>query len=228
MPVHHSRRKIRRMPTFRLCPLALGLITFCPTWAFADGYYTVTGAVVTAQGITVPGASVVAWPVIEGGSAASLHWVPADDAGIFKLKLPRGSYQIRAKDERHGYPDPNLLLSADASAHFPTVKVDDASVDGVRVILGEQGGILRILVRDRGTLHPIAGAMAIVRDARDATAFVKLGADDHGNIQFAVPHKALAIVAEAPGYFRESFHNGEEVELSNGDQKEITFDLRRE
>jgi hypothetical protein len=71
-----------------------------------------------------------------------------------------------------------MLLSADASARFPTVKVEDADIDGARVILGEQGGILRILIRDRGTLRPIAGAKAIVRDARDARAFVELNADD--------------------------------------------------
>ena len=81
-------------------------------------------------------------------------------------------------------------------------------VDSVRVILGEQGGILRILIRDRGTGRPIAGAKAIVRDARDAEVFVELNADDHGNFQFAVPHKALVIVAEATGYSAEMFHNG--------------------
>jgi hypothetical protein len=180
MPIHHDRRKLRLVPSIKSCLLlALGVCMWTyPAWADGGREYSVAGIIVTAEGRAVPGASVVAWPVVEGGVAGSLHWLPADDEGRFKLRLTRGSYEIRAKDERHGYPDPDMLLSADASARFPTVNVEDADIDGARVILGEQGGILRILIRDRGTLRPIAGAKAIVRDARDARAFVELNADD--------------------------------------------------
>lgn len=202
MPIHHSGRKLRLASSITACfLLALGLYLLKYTaGAENDPEYSVGGFIVTAGGSPAPGASVVAFPVVEGGTAASLHWRAADDKGRFKLKLRRGSYEIRAKDERRGYPDPNMLLSADPSARFPVVKVEDADVEGVRVILGEQGGTLRILIRDRDTQRPIAGAKAIVRDARDARAFVELNADDHGNIQFAVAHKALTVVAQATGY----------------------------
>jgi hypothetical protein len=230
MQIHHDRRKLRLTPSIELCfLLALGLsVSTSLALANVGREYSVAGIIVNARGNIVPGASVVAVPIAGRGVAGSLHWVPADAEGRFKLKLRRGSYEIRAKDDRHGYPDPSMLLSADPSARFPTVRVEDADVDSVRVILGEQGGILHILIRDRGTGRPIAGAKAIVRDARDAEVFVELNADDHGNIQFAVPHKALVIVAEATGYSAEMFHNGEEVELSNSDNRDIVFDLTRQ
>jgi hypothetical protein len=187
--------------------------------------YFVAGVILTSAGTEQPGASVTAVPVHETGTASSLHWSSTDDKGRFKLALPRGRYEIVAKDERHGYPDPNFLLSADTNSRFPTVNVEDADIEGVRVILGEQGGILHILIRDGASLRPLAGAKAIIRDARDGRAFVELTADEQGNIQFAVPHKGLVILAEAPRYSRKSFHNGEEVRLSSGEQREITLDL---
>jgi hypothetical protein len=190
--------------------------------------YEVSGTVLTSSGRAVPGASVIAWPFIEGegGVAASLHPVRADHEGRFKLKLARGSYQIRAKDELHGYPDPSFLLSAGSGARFPNVKIEEADVHDVQVILGEQGGILRVYVREQGTMRPIAKAKVVVRDARDAEAFVELTADENGNIQFAVPHKALTLVAEASGYSSQVFQDGEVI-LANGDYRDLTFDLER-
>jgi len=230
MQFDHNRRKLRGTTSVKLCllfALAVHALTY-RSLADADREYSVAGVVVTTAGAPVPGALVVGWPVAEGRTAGSLHWVPTDEKGEFKLKLARGSYQIRAKDERHGYPDPSFLLSADANARFPTIKVEDADVYGVRVTFGDQGGILRIIIRDRGTGRPIAHAKAVVRDAQDTRAFVELSADKQGNIQFATPHKSLVVLAKAPGYSTELFQNGGEVELSNGDLREIAINLTPE
>ena len=231
MPIHHDRRILRRILSSEFCfLLVLGLsVSTCPALVDEGPGYSVTGVIVNARGSKVPGALVIAWPVVRENWAGSLHWVPADAEGRFKLKLMPDTYQIMAKDDRHGYPDPMMPLLTDPTARFPTVKVKRADVGGLRVILGKQCGVLHILIRDRATGRPIAGAKAIVRDARDARVFVEFYADNHGNIQFSVPpHKALVVVAQAAGYSAEMFHNGEKVELLSNDHRDIVFDLARQ
>ena len=217
----------KKQVAFSCCPKNLCVLT---SLARADAVrdYEVSGTVLTSSGRAVPGASVIAWPILEGegGVAASLPPVRADHEGRFKLKLAQGSYQIRANDELHGYPEPSFLLSAGGGARFPNVKIEEVDIHDVHVILGERGGILRVYVHEQGTMRPIARAKVVVRDARDAGAFVELTADDNGNIQFAVPHKALTLVAEGSGYSSQVFQDGEVV-LSSGDYRDLTFDLKR-
>ena len=199
----------------------------CLAWGQGDPQYSVSGVVVTAMGNVVPGALVSAWPLAEHGAGGSGHWVSANSEGKFTLSLTRGSYEIRAKDERDGYPDPSYLLCADSRAQFPRIIVEHRNIEDIRVSLGEQGGTPRILLRDGETKRPILRAKVTVRDAENAAAFVELSADNQGKIFFAAPHKLLIVTASAPGY-REGSHGDEMLEPSDGRNTDLTFDLAHE
>lgn len=91
----------------------------------------VAGLVVDSGGHPLPGAFVEAFPMESGGFAGNLNWTKTDGDSSFHLSLRPGRYEIRAKDETDGYPDPNVLLSVDPEVVFPEVTVDKQEIRGV-------------------------------------------------------------------------------------------------
>lgn len=188
----------------------------------------VKGRVVASDGLEIQSAQVTAIPVMTSGHAGRLHWINSDGHGQFQLVLKPGRYQIRAKAEADGYPDPNALFSVDPSARFPTVSVAQSDISGVEVVLGAKGGILVGDLRDRQSHGAISQGKVILRDARDYNAFVELTSNAQGRFQFTVPNKAFTIFATAPGYKAIYFMNGQPITLSGGEQRNITLELNQQ
>jgi hypothetical protein len=191
----------------------------------AGAQTAVSGTVVDPRGSPVPGAFVEALPITKGGFAASLSWKKTDDHGKFSLSLGEGRYEIRAKDESEGYPDPNALLSVNADALFPEISVSDRELRGIKVRLGPKGGTLDGDVRDKTTEKPISKAKITIRDPRNPQAFVEVFADKDGRFQFTVPPKAVVVSVTAPGYETGYFENGRELDLSGGERRTITLEV---
>jgi hypothetical protein len=185
----------------------------------------VKGQVVAADGSQVQSAQITAIPITTSGHAGHLQWTNTDGHGQFHLVLKPGRYQIRAKAEADGYPDPNALFSVDPSARFPTITVAQSDISGVQVVLGAKGGILVGDLRDRQSHGAIPHGTIILRDARDPKAFVELTADGQGRFQFTVPNKAFTILATASEYETVQFQNGQTLLLSNGERRNITIEL---
>jgi hypothetical protein len=186
----------------------------------------VTGTVVSLDGSPVPTASVLAIPLREvgsGGTVGSQVWLPADGEGRFRIVLAPGRYQIRAKDEAAGYPDPSFLLSHDPSARFPEISVSAADVSGVHVMLGTRGGIVEGEVYDQRTQRPIPKAKVTVSDVRNPDAYVEVFTNDVGAFHFTVPSRDVLISATAAGHSRKTF--GEGMILSGGERRHIVVEL---
>jgi hypothetical protein len=190
--------------------------------------YTVTGRVTTAGGVAIGKAFVEAVPIMSGksgGRLGQLAWIQTDDQGRFHMSLLPGRYQMRAKAENDGYPDPNFQLSVDPAATFPEISVALADISGVNVTLGGKGGILVGELRDEVTKKPIVGKITIT-DARKPQAFVELFSDQDGHFQFTVPNKPILISATAPGYKTTNFQGRSEAIVSDGERRAIVLELK--
>jgi hypothetical protein len=189
------------------------------------GPKTISGIVVDAGGAAVTAAVVAAVPADEGGSVANLSWIGVDSQGRFRLILRPGVYTLRAKDENGGYPDPSFLLCSDPKAVFPQVSVGQADLSGLRLILGQKGGIITGDLLNEITQQPVANGKITIRDARRHDAFVELSASANGRFRFTVPNKPVQIVATAPGYRDTYYDNGGELLLSGGEAKDLVIKL---
>jgi hypothetical protein len=189
--------------------------------------HIISGVVVNSAGAGAGEAYVAAVPTGDSGVAGSVNWIRADGSGRFQITLKRGRYVIRAKDEGHGYPDPTFLISRDPKSNFPEIEVRNHDLVGIRVVLGIEGGVLQIHVRDDATLEGVQGAKVVIRDADNEEAFVEVNADQMGHLQFSVPNRPLIISAYAPGYLRTVFQNNGQLILSGGEQRSITIDIKR-
>jgi hypothetical protein len=207
--------------------LAIVIVCFYASGVTAQA--TRTQEVPSLPGSGVANASVEAMPILSkssGGSTAQFTWVTADNRGRYRISLSPGKYEIRAKDEADGYPDPNFLLSADPSANFPEISVEEADVSGIRVSLGAKGGVLEGDLRNEATQGTVPKGKVIIRDARTPEVFVEVFADTTGHFQFTVPHKPILISATAPGYAKTSFADGEELTFSEGERRSIIIELK--
>jgi hypothetical protein len=180
----------------------------CATKFQAAEGAVVNGLVVTSNGQEVPSAQVTAIPVTSSGQVGHLSWTNTNGHAQFHLVLKPGHYQIRAKAEADGYPDPNALFSVDRSAQFPTISVAQSDISGVRIILGAKGGILIAEIRDRQFSRCNAQSKVILRDVRNPDGFVELTSDGQGRFQFTVPNKPFTISATAPEYQAVRFMDG--------------------
>jgi hypothetical protein len=142
------------------------------------------------------------------------------------LAVPEGRFEIRAKAESLGYPDPNALLSVDPTAVFPQVTVSKQDISGVQVKLGMKGGILDGDVRDKVTQRPVVKAKVTIRDRSRPGSFAEVFADTTGHWQFTVPSKALSISADAHGYKTAHFDASKPVTLSDGQRRNILIELQ--
>jgi hypothetical protein len=194
-------------------------------WATTDSTTAVGGAVIAPDGSAVPKASVEAMRLPDDHAdhaVGQLRWIQADQDGRFKLTLSPGRYEIRAKDEIDGYPDPNFMLSVDSHSDFPVIEVDSRDLSDVNVKLGTKGGILEGELLDQSTRFPVEGKVTIA-DAQKPEVFVEVFTDKEGRFHFAVPNKPLRISASAPGHAAASF---EEVgALAGGEHRKITLEL---
>ena len=169
------------------------------------GQNVVQGKVLNFDGEPAINSSVEAFPIRDGGFAGDLTWTKVDDKGNFRLTLREGRYEIRAKDESEGYPDPNALLSVDPDALFPEVTVAKDNISGVQVRLGHKGGMLEGNVSDLVTQSAIANAKITIRDATRPQAYVEVFSDKEGNFRYTVPSRPLSVSAAAPGQRRPHF-----------------------
>jgi len=204
---------------------------FCGVLCAADAQTkdaVVKGQVVAADGSEMQSAEVAAIPITTSGHAGHLLWTNTDDHGQFQLVLKAGRYQIRAKAEAAGYPDPSALFSVDPKAQFPAISVVQSDISGVRVILGAKGGVLIGDIRDLRSHGAIPHGKVILRDPRNPRGFVELTTDGQGRFQFTVPNKAFTILASAPGYKAVHFMNGQPLTLSGGEQRNITVELSQD
>jgi hypothetical protein len=189
----------RRQVTCRMVVLTCGMLLVLGICVAQDSTpHTVTGIVTTADGSRVEGACVSALPT--ESNAGNSTCTNTDQEGRFKLMLRPGKYQLRAKDETAGYPDPMFLLSADPTARFPEIVVGASDVSGVRVVLGLRGGILEGEVRDSSSGLPISGAKLTITDLHNPAAYVEVFSNKDGRFQFTVPGRPLTVSATARGY----------------------------
>jgi hypothetical protein len=186
-----------------------------------------SGVVLDSSGNPVPSV-VEAVPIIKGGLAGSFHWTSTDQRGRFQITLYKGRYQIRAKNESEGYPDPNFLLGADPLALFPEVDVSGQDISGLEVRLGSRGGILEGDLREARTSRQIANGKISICDIKKREVCVELSASESGHFQFTVPSKPVVVSAGAPGYKTAAFDGGAEVTLSGGDRRQIEIELEHQ
>jgi hypothetical protein len=189
---------------------------------------TVSGVVLDKNGNPAPGSMVEAIPIHQGGFAGNLDWTATDKRGGFKLTLGEGRYQIRAKNEPGGYPDPNFLLAADPRALFPEVEVFRREISGLEVRLGSRGAVLEGDLREAQTSHPIPKAKISICDFEQPKACVELSANEEGHFRSTVPSKPLLVSAEAPGYEKTALEGGAKVTLAAGEHRHVEFDLKRQ
>lgn len=204
------------------------LIEFACLTAFAtpDTFPAIAGVVIAPDGIAVPTASVEAVRLPgdkDDLTANQLRWTQTDNEGRFRLTLAPGRYEIRAKDEMGGYPDPNFLLSSDPSTAFPVINVDGRDLSDIKVRLGAKGGILEGELLDRATRSPVAKGKVTIADARNPQIFVEVFVGKEGRFRFAVPNKPVKISGSAPGYLVASF--GQTITLAGGEHRQVTLDL---
>lgn len=194
--------------------------------AMADTTVEVTGLVIAPDDSVVPNASVEAVRLPGDNddlSAGQLRWIQADNEGRFRLTLPPGRYEIRAKHETDGYPDPNFMLSTDPHSDFPVISVDSRDLSGIRVKLGERGGILEGELLDKASRSPVEKGKVTIADARKPDVFVEVFADKEGRFQFAVPDKPIKVSGSARGYRAARFQG--EVTLARGERRKIILEL---
>ena len=187
--------------------------------------HDVVGVVVDSHGSPVAGASVEAFPIEKTGVGGELSWTPTEKDGGFRLALRSGHYEIRAKAEKQGFPDPNFLLSSDPSAGFPRISVKAGDVSGVRVTLGAKGGTIEGLLHD-GTGQLLSQGKVTIRDARKPEVFVEVAVDKAAHFEFTVPRKPVLISASAPGYSTTYFGEKEELTLSEGEHRSVVLSLK--
>lgn len=206
----------------------LGIVTLAAVLGTggAQSQTLVEGQVLNPESMPAANCSVEAVPIRDNGFAGNLMWTKADDKGIFHLTLDVGRYEIRAKDEVQGYPDPNVLLSLDPEAVFPEVTVSKEPISGVQVRLGPRGGILEGNVRDETTHRAIGGARITIRDVKRPQAFVDIFSDKAGRFRFTVPSRPLSISVSATGYKTITFQGGQAVTLLGGEHNVISVELR--
>jgi Carboxypeptidase regulatory-like domain len=211
---------------FRFAALAFMPLACLPGSSIADGTAAITGVVTTSDSVPAPNASVEAVPLADddGMSANQFHWTQADQEGRFRIALPPGRYEIRAKDEIDGYPDPNFLLSADPHSDFPIITVDSRDIPEVKVTLGTRGGILEGELLDKATRSPVPRGKVTIADARRPAVFIEVFADNEGRFRYAVPNKPVRISASAPRYRIASVEA--EVTLAGGEHRRIVLELR--
>ena len=209
--------------------LALALVA-CVTCLSVPGLMgsssTVMGRVVTADGSAVPRASVEAVRLPDEDEQLSItqsHWTPVDQDGKFQLTLSPGRYEIRAKAESDGYPDPNFMLSIDPLSDFPVVTANGGNLLNITVKLGTQGGILDGELIDQSTHQPVEKGKVTIADAKNPKIFVEAFTNKLGQYEFAVPNKALRISGSAPGY--QSTHFEGNVTLVGGEHRYIRLEL---
>lgn len=203
------------------------IVLACSLAIAADNVPTqaISGNVVTQDGSVPPNVSVQAVPIGGTGNIGTQVWKPADKEGRFKILLRPGRYQIRARAEGSGYPDPNFLFSVDGTASFPTVTVTDHKISDVHVVLGSKGAILEGVVRDLTTGSPIPKAKITISDADRPQAFVEVFTNAAGEFQFTVPIKPIVVQATAARYNSSSLYKGEKFTLSAGERRDIDIQL---
>jgi hypothetical protein len=184
-----------------------------------------SGVVLDNSGNPVPVSVVEAVPVIQDGLAGSFHWTSTDQRGRFQLTLYKGRYQIRAKNESEGYPDPNFLLGSDPVALFPEVDVAGQDISGLEVRLGSRGGILEGDLREARTLRQIPNGKISICDIKRREVCVELSANESGHFQFTVPGRPVVVSAGATGYKTAPFDRGAPVTLSGGVRRQIEIEL---
>jgi Carboxypeptidase regulatory-like domain len=211
-----------------LRPFMLGVVTFLTVECVlgSNGHLRlVVGTVVASDGSPIPNASVEAVQLTSGNqdiNICQLQWSKVDKDGRFRLNLSPGRYEIRAKDETDGYPDPNFLLSKDPNSDFPVITVDNQELSEIKVRLGSKGGILEGELLDQATLSPIEKGKITIADAEQPSIFVEVFTDKEGRFQFVVPNKAILVSGSAPG------HAGsprQQVILAEGEHRKMTIDL---
>lgn len=207
------------------CVIAILLLQSALPQSMSPATQTVSGVVVSSAGLPIPGAQVEAIALGISGSVGRPIWTPTDNTGEFHIVVQPGRYQVRAKDESRGYPDPNFLLSRDTSAQFPEIVVGDKSVQGLRVVLGAKGGTLEGSINDEVTQMPIANAKVTIKDARSPDAYVEVFTNAAGRFQFAVPPKPMTLSAAASGYASAYYKSGETLLLTGGEHRSISLTL---
>lgn len=214
-------RLCRCMGGFRC---ALAVVAVCSSLGAGQEptVHSVAGVVIGADGSKIQGACVIASP--SGNSAGSLSCIQTDQEGRFTVKLRPGTYLIRARDDRQGYPDPMYLLSSDPTAKFPEIVVGESDISGVTVTLGAKGGVLEGYVRDAESLAPIASAKVTISDARNPAAYVEVFSNKDGHFQFTVPAKPLFVSTMAAGYKRAKTT---EIALAGGENRDLEIELDR-
>jgi hypothetical protein len=229
MFIHFNGRTLKMRPQLRTVVIAGFFFAFlCAAKLQAAGDAVVNGLVVTSDGQEAPSAQVTAIPVMTSGQVGRLSWTKTNGHGQFQLVLTPGHYQIRAKAEADGYPDPNALFSVDPRAQFPTISVAQSDISGVIVMLGAKGGILIGEIRDQQSHGAISQSKVVLRDVRNPDGFVELTSDSQGRFQFTVPNKPVTILATAAGYQTLQFMGGKPITLSGGEQRKITLEMNRQ
>jgi hypothetical protein len=215
---------------FGLAVLLLSVVVGPPSGDFQFWTHNVVGVVADSHGSLVAGAFVEAFPIGKagnaGGIAGTVRWVRTGKDGEFRLTLRSRRYEIRAKDEKSRFSDPNFLLSSDPKARFPKIWVNDSDVSGVRVTLGSKGGIIEGVLRYEGTGQIISEGKVTISDARYPEAFVEVPVDKAGHFEFTVPRKPILIFATSPGYSTTYFGNKEEMTLTEGVHRSVILQLR--
>jgi len=208
----------RKISAIIFCFVPLAIIA-------AQKTVVVRGQVVALDRSEIPNAQVAALPVPSTalGVAGHSSWTSTDSHGQFRLVLPPGRYVIRAKAEQAGYPNPDALLSADPSALFPTISVQQSDISDVVVTLGKKGAVLEGYAYDEQSKTAIEGTKVTLLDPHNPLAIVELTPDKSGHFQFTVPSKPILVSASAPGYETARFANGEPLTLSSGEHRTISL-----
>jgi hypothetical protein len=186
----------------------------------------VSGVVVAQDGSALSNVAVQAVPMGGAGIVGTLTWTPAAKDGKFQIFLKPGSYQIRAKAEGEGFPDPSFLFSADQHATFPNIVVGEHNVSDVRVVLGSRGGLLEGEVRDQLTGNPVQKATVTIIDANNSKAYVELFTNDAGQFHFTVPSKPILMHITATGYIPSSANGGGSISVPPGERHEEVIRLQ--
>jgi hypothetical protein len=163
---------------------------------------TLTGRVLTPDGLPMPGASVYA--LSQERPMGRLPMSPTDGQGEFRFDdLIPGKYVLSASKEDEGYAPSDSTFHSGGSTQPPEVTIfDGQTTAGVTVYLGPKAARLIGHIVDVATNKPIKnpqGLQMTLRRMDDPESLFITGPDLDGEYSILVPPVPITIEVSAPG-----------------------------
>jgi hypothetical protein len=217
-----------------LSPLQILAMPFHMNRHFTPQFGGIEGRVMDDNGQPISGATVYAakTDLLTGRIPHAL----TDKQGKFTFKgLPPGAYELSAKKDDDGYPNPDSAFHYGRAIAKVTVTVYESQVTrGVIVKIGNKMGVLVLHVINATTKRPIKNSKVTLRRLDNPEfKYITGPYDAEGtNKKIPAPSSPFTIEVSAPGYeiwrYRKegSQRQADSLQVAPSETKELTVPLR--